>query len=1289
MQWPQWKWVFGLALALLLLQPPPSAAGQRPMYFRHLALQDGLSQNTITSILQDSQGFVWLGSENGLNRYDGYDIVHYYRDREDPNSLPGNFVWNIAEDRNTDLWIATNDGGIARWSRQSDSFTVYKHDPTDRSSLASDSVRTLLLGKGGLVWVGLTDQGLNVLDPDTGEIEHFRHDPDDPNSLSSDAIYALYMDRAGAIWVGTDAGLNRFNPRSRNFLRYQHEANDPQTLSNDRVRSIYEDHEGALWVGTMGGGLNRLNRFTGRFVRYLHNPEDDTTISNGHVRAIFEDDAQRLWIGTADGLNLLNRDTSTFYHFVKDQSSESLSYSYVMSIYQDRGGLLWVGTRSGGVNIWNPRSWSLGHYIADWLEDTNVTAFASQGEQLWVGTFDRGLTLLEDDVVLKQYGEPELTDHRVMSLLMDRQGALWIGTMRGGLNRLDTKTGEIVAYRHDPEDPRSLAADGVMSLLEDRRGNIWAGTFGGGISRFDPESNSFDRLSTDGGLTSPRATAIAEDLDGNIWIGTDAGLNRLSPSTGEVLQFLHDPQDPKSLSTNTVYALHVDSGGSLWIGTAGGGLNRLSDAGGSAFDFSSLSQRDGLPSNLIYGIRSDVQGLLWLSTNNGIARFDPTTGEIKRFHKAHGLQGAEFNFGAHHMNDWGVMYFGGANGFNAIVPTNLQENLRVPTVILTGVQIMNQPAQTEVPYPMLTSLEVDHASTALTFDFAALDFTSPEKNRYAHFLEGFDSSWSMPSPVPRATYTNLDPGNYVFRVRAANSDGVWTEPGLALPLRVAPAPWETWWAYTAYGAVTMLFALVFLRIQRNKRLKERRYRNRLYRLAYFDTLTGIANRQLFMRDLNRTISKTGNAGEKLALLYIDLDQFKRINDTLGHRVGDAILKLVTKRLQKIVRRTMNAYPRLKLSLSRLGGDEFVVVVTGLRDHKAVDQLARRIIQLLSEPFSYNRYELVVTPSIGISVFPNHGTSVQSLMKNADTALYAAKSAGRSEYKFYSNSMNSRALEDLALEGELRNALDNDELYMVYQPKVDIRSGRIVGAEALLRWQHPDKGDITPAIFIPIAEKSGLILEIDRWVLQKVASQLGEWLKKEQEAVPVAINLSGREFANKNLVWSLSQMMDKAGVPTRYLEIEITEGVMMSDAESSRKTVEKLRATGFNVSIDDFGTGYSSLSYLKSFAVTALKIDRSFVTDLCEDPEDRAICTAIIGMAKGLGIKSIAEGVTTQEQLAFLNAQGCDQAQGFLFHRPLPADEFRQLLDAQATKSESTGNETAEIALIGQTGKPSH
>ena len=820
------------------------AAPTMPMHFSHISLKDGLSQNNVQSILQDSQGYMWFATESGLNRYDGYSIRRYSRERGDPGGLSNDLVWVIAEDSRQNLWLATQGGGVVRWNRATDSFTSFRHDPQNPHGLASDDIRTLLINDDGTIWVGTRDQGLDLLDPRSGKVRHYRHDPADAQSLSNDMVYALHVDSSGQLWVGTDGGVNRLNAELNSFERHQNDPLNARSLSDDRVRAIFEDQSGILWIGTSTGGLNRFNRTTAGFSHIRHDPADPTTLSNDHVRVIFEDNARRLWVGTANGLNLMDHETGTVNRYQHDASDpQSLNDSYVNSMFQDRSGLLWVGTRSAGVSKWNPRSWSLGHYIQPWLSGADVTSFASGGAgELWIGTLGAGLAKIDESTkaVERYLHRPDdpgsISDDAVMSLLLDRQGTLWIGTMSGGLNRLDPASGDIKTYRHDENDPGSLAADGVMAIHEDRKGQLWIGTYGGGVSVFDKETGSFRHFvhnpDDPESLSDQRASAIVEEKNGSIWIGTfGGGLNLLDADTGKFRRFQSNPDNPTSLADDTIYALHLDDLGNIWVGTAGGGLDLALELAASPgnIQFRNFSQKDGLPSNVVYGIQSDSSSRLWLSTNYGLTRFDPTTLHTKTFHRAHGLQGEEFNYAAHHRAPDGKLYFGGANGYNEFHPTRIEESSYSPNIVLTSYQKLNQPVLTDVPYDLLTQIELDYQDDVVNFGFAAMDFTAPGQNKYSYTLEGFDDGWIDLDNMRHVTYTNLDAGSYVLRVNAVTSDSVPTTSEFSILVTVAPAPWETRWAYSLYtGAALMLLWSVW-RMQRRKFQREAEYSGRLER----------------------------------------------------------------------------------------------------------------------------------------------------------------------------------------------------------------------------------------------------------------------------------------------------------------------------------------------------------------------------------------------------------------------------------------------------------------------------
>ena len=441
---------------------------------------------------------------------------------------------------------------------------------------------------------------------------------------------------------------------------------------------------------------------------------------------------------------------------------------------------------------------------------------------------------------------------------------------------------------------------------------------------------------------------------------------------------------------------------------------------------------------------------------------------------------------------------------------------------------------------------------------------------------------------------------------------------------------------------------------------------RIFNLAYYDELTALPNRQLFSQSLEQTITLARRDDQKFAVLFVDLDRFKRINDTLGHSVGDELLKEVAGRLQKCTRSgdtviRFNSDGDEGIKLARLGGDEFVIKLYGIEDENAVSTVASRIISVLTPPFTCEGHQFVVTPSIGIAVYPQDGETGEELLMNADSAMYRAKFHGRNNYKFFSETMRTKSLHRLDLENQIRKAIESSQFELHYQPKVDAESWSLVGAEALLRWNHPERGPIAPDDFIPVAEETGLIVPIGQWVLREACKQVRAWSTLPTGAIPVSVNISSHQFNSDGLIEDVFDAVSSAGIDALLLELEITESVLLQDADSTLAALQKLRQAGVSLSVDDFGTGYSSLSYLKRFPIDTLKIDRSFVKDLHCDADDAAICAAILAMARQLGLNVVAEGVETEQQLDFLRRHGCNQIQGFLCSPALSPDDFAAML----------------------------
>jgi diguanylate cyclase len=451
---------------------------------------------------------------------------------------------------------------------------------------------------------------------------------------------------------------------------------------------------------------------------------------------------------------------------------------------------------------------------------------------------------------------------------------------------------------------------------------------------------------------------------------------------------------------------------------------------------------------------------------------------------------------------------------------------------------------------------------------------------------------------------------------------------------------------------------------------------RMHRLAFFDGLTGLPNREWIHDYLAQSLQVARQLNRSLALLYVDLDQFKRINDTLGHETGDALLRHVAERLQTGLNldagggesalptniEPINAAEpeRVRGQLARVGGDEFIVVLTGRTDVEQAQWAARQILSILAAPFQQESYELVVTPSIGIAMYPEHGGDAQSLLKNADGAMYEAKASGRNQMRIYDSAMHVRALKRLSLEMELRRAVENSSLDLYYQPKYQTHTLKLLGSEALLRWFHPERGQIPTADFIAVAEETGLIGDIGRWALQRICRDLCQWRDEGLHLPRIAVNVSGRDFMYPEALLRLGDTVTSARLSPSLFELEFTEGVLMQDAEAGRRSLLALKEFGFALAVDDFGTGFCSLSYLKRFPLDTLKIDRSFVADISDDPDDAAVVRAIIALGHSLDLKIVAEGVTTQAQLQFLQAASCDAVQGYLMSPAVPANTFRDL-----------------------------
>ncbi|MDJ0747873.1 MAG: two-component regulator propeller domain-containing protein [Woeseiaceae bacterium] len=1029
------SWVRRIVLlpALISLSLPLVAHGSSVMRFDRIDVSDGLSQSSVLAVAQDQAGFLWFATEAGVDRYDGFEFTNYGRERGNPDALASDFARDLHVASDGSLWVATDGGGLSRWAPETGKFRTWRHNPRDEDSLASDRIRSIASDVDGNIWIGFRGEGLGVLDPKTGDLKHFTRAEDDPATLSHNDVYAIEVDADGNVWVGTNAGLNRYDKRTNKVQRIGN------GMENVTVRSLLLASDGTLWAGTSQSGVYLID--VDNLATTQQTPRT-SGLASDRVNVLYEDNDGRIWAGTNKGLSLWQKDAQEFETFRNDPTDpSSLSGDAVFSVFQDRGGVLWIGTLTGGVSRWNPRSWSFGHSRLESpdggeLRSTNITSFTEDSDRsIWVGTFGGGISIVDEHGEVQRAvttnSEQPLSDDRVMALTTDSHGNVWAGTMTGGLNRIDVDTGAVTTYRTDPDNDNSLPANGVMALLETSNGDLWIGTFGGGVSRFDPRKQRFTNYTHDpenpNSLSGKRATSIAQAGDGTIWVGTDGGgLNWFDASSGIWQSIVHDANDPSSLSANTVYALHVDDRDRLWVGTREGlDLVVRQSSSTNPWHVVSIAGSDGQALKAVYGIQSERNGRLWLSTNHGLISYDPASQRMRNFHKTHGLQDEEFNFGASFKSSSGTMYFGGGGGFNAFNPSQLEFNATPPPIALTSLSIMNEPLASHRPHKMLDRLNLGYKDYVVTFAVAALDFAAPEKNTYAYRLVGLDENWVELGNERRITYTNLHGGEYTLQIKAANSDGVWNQSGITIPIVVAFPPWKTWWAYSLYVLAVGLVILAIWRRQQNKLRRESDYRRRLEREVHnrtrqlndrnqdlkhanarlieastTDPLTGLRNRRYLYeqiskdvdlvlrhyRDGSETLSATGN--NDLLFLMVDLDNFKPVNDSCGHEAGDELL------LQ--IRDVLLDACRSSDDVIRWGGDEFLIVARET-NRKFAATLAERIrAGLAQRVFPLGNGQMTrITTSIGYASFPflkerPELLTWEEVLSVADTAMYEAK-----------------------------------------------------------------------------------------------------------------------------------------------------------------------------------------------------------------------------------------------------------------------------------------------------------
>ncbi len=812
------------------------AAPARSLRFEQLSVEHGLAQESILSIVQDGDGFMWLGSQSGLSRFDGYRVITYRNEVGNLRSLANNWVRVLYLDRSGRLWIGT-DGGLDRFDPASQSFVHYQPDEPQKRGNGNRHIQALADdGKDGL-WVGTSD-GLQHFDMKTGAFKVWHHDAA-AASLADDRVNALALDAGGRLWVGTGKGLDSMAPGAGTF---EHHAADGASAKRNNIGALLVDAGQTLWIGSQAG-LETWKLAGGAAARRLQGPAEG--MARGEVTVLFQDADATIWAGTRDdGLYRWLPQTQRFANFRHQQAdNHSLGDNFVSALYRDRVGTFWVGTWYAGVSR----------------------------VDLGSGGFARIVKLSD--------GPATLSDNKVRAIVGDGAGKLWLGT-NDGLDHFDPATGLVQVYRHQAGNPDGPSDFSVNAMARDRRGTIWSGGRSGGVSGFDPASGRVARIALGSGspdselirgmlvdsadvlwvasrgglhridlasrelktyrhepgdsasLADNIVRPIMEDRRGQLWIGTFNGLDLLDRATGKFRHFRHDPADPASISHDEVHYLLEDRSGAIWVGTAVG-LNKMIVGAGGRVTFKRFTAADGLADDAVAAMLEDDEGNLWISSTTGLSRYAPATGRWRTYSAGDGtIEGAYFDGSAFKGRD-GTLYFGGFNGITAFNPRAISDNLIAPRAVITGFQVFNKPVAQV--HPGLLKGPIEHASqitltaddSVFSLEFSALHYAAPQRNRFAYQLVGFDQNWVSTDASKRfATYTNLDPGTYTFRVKAANKDGVWGGAGASLAITILPPFWKTWWFRTLVALLVLgsgygAFRFRMSGLRRQKELLER------------------------------------------------------------------------------------------------------------------------------------------------------------------------------------------------------------------------------------------------------------------------------------------------------------------------------------------------------------------------------------------------------------------------------------------------------------------------------------
>jgi diguanylate cyclase (GGDEF)-like protein len=1031
-----------IIFSALLFTPLFASASIDNVRFERFFVEQGLSQQTITAIYQDSRGFMWFGTQEGLNLYDGRRFYAYMQSFDDPNAIASSWVTSITEDAAGNIWIGTR-GGVSRYSPDTSTFTNFLGTGAP-GDINDEVVRQVLRDKRGNIWVS-TRMGINKYLPSQQAFKSYAVKNESNKEVD---IFNLAEDSAGNIWLGSDTnGIYRFDPNNETFIHIARDVESSGGAKLNGIRGFLIDSEQRLLIGSFTSGVYYLDlklpsshQRNAQVVRW-------PSMQDIAVRDIFEDEDGVIWLASTNGLYFEKENGESGW--LKHQSDDpfTLSDNDVGVIYKDLSDVMWVGSFKG-LNKWNTATTQFDHYRVTanpsrTLSGNNITAITQLDENRVLIANTRGVDVIDlasgetSQLILPEPDKESASPYKVMSLAtVDDE--IWLGTRNRGVlvyNQVDNSFYRYQAAQ-DGEDPSEhLQALGITAIYPADKNTVWVATYGGGLSKVDRKTRTVQTYRYEEGnetsLSSDRVMSITPSKDGRLWLGTwDAGISIFNPDTELSYRITVNRDDKTGLSEDLIWTIFEDRDSNIWVGTQGGGMHLLrhADLDNANIKFTRLTKADGMPSNVVFGILQDSSGAIWSSSNRGLTKIDPQSLALTNFNYALGLQSDEFNSGSSANMDDGKMLFGGPNGVSAFYPDQVTLNAIEPKTVITGFQRLDKSSRLfEAQNANEEKIVVNYSDYLIGFEFASLHFTAPEKNQYRYRLRGLDDTWIDVVDSPRAIYTNLPAGNYIFEVISANSDGIWNTVPAAVSIKVKPAPWASIYAYFAYTLIAFLSCFLIYRWYHNKLQAETKFRQsleikvqqrtaelsevnkKLLEASVTDQLTGLFNRRYLSDIIDRKSKRvykqfikaharhevSCTEGPRLLFLMFDLDGFKPINDSFGHDAGDRMIQEVAKLLKNVC--------RISDVVIRWGGDEFLVI----GEVDSIDE-ATQLVEKIRSKIERKGFDIGLpqrvhlSSSLGFALYPfsHHCPDSLSWKQShtlADIALYKSKEAGKNAW----------------------------------------------------------------------------------------------------------------------------------------------------------------------------------------------------------------------------------------------------------------------------------------------------